>query len=525
MTFPAVLWSAPTVNPINRKARSIPVLNPYNKYGRVFFFSWWGFFIAFWSWYAFPPLLVRTIRTNLKLTQTDVANSNIAALCGTLVVRFIAGPMCDRFGPRWTYIVILLAGSIPTALAGAVTDVSGLIGLRFFVGILGGTFVPCQVWSTGFFDKNVVGTSNALIGGWGNSGGGITYFLMPLIFDSLREDQGLTAHVAWRVAFIVPFILIVSTALGMIFLCPDTPTGKWADRHEATRALLEAHLPPGQSGHALTEKADSSHPSSERGDYLNENGEKKREVHLPASVDVGRGSIEVVAAHEAPMTQQDMLNTAKGEVVVAPSFKEAMHVIFSLQTLFHSATYICSFGGELAINSYIASYFLKNFPYLGQTGAGRWGSMFGLLNVVTRPLGGVVSDLLYTQVSKNLWLKKGWITLVGIISGAFLVAIGLTNPHNEATMFGLIAGMAFFLEAGNGANFALVPHVHPHANGIVSGTVGAMGNTGGVIFAILFRFHGTNYAESFWIMGVIIMALNVSVCWIKPLPTGQIGGR
>jgi hypothetical protein len=31
-----------------------------------------------------------------------------------------------------------------------------------------------------------------------------------------------------------------------------------------------------------------------------------------------------------------------------------------------------------------------------------------------------------------------------------LVAIGLTDPHNEAMMFGLIAGMAFFLEAGNG---------------------------------------------------------------------------
>ena len=41
-------------------------------------------------------------------------------------------------------------------MAGLVKNVSGLIALRFFVGILGGTFVPCQVWSTGFFDKNIV---------------------------------------------------------------------------------------------------------------------------------------------------------------------------------------------------------------------------------------------------------------------------------------------------------------------------------------------------------------------------------
>jgi len=111
-------------------------------------------------------LLTVTIRTDLRLTTIDVANSNIAALTGTLVVRFIAGPLCDLVGPRKTFVAILLAGAIPTAMAGLVTNVRGLIALRFFVGILGGSFVPCQVWSMGFFDKNVVGTSNALIGGW-----------------------------------------------------------------------------------------------------------------------------------------------------------------------------------------------------------------------------------------------------------------------------------------------------------------------------------------------------------------------
>lgn len=124
--------------------------------------------------YAFPPLLTRSIKEDLHLSQPDIANSNIAALTGTLVVRFVAGPLCDRFGPRWTYIGVLLAGAIPTAMAGLVNNVSGLIALRFFVGILGGTFVPCQVWSTGFFDKNIVGTSNALIGGWGTLTKGVT---------------------------------------------------------------------------------------------------------------------------------------------------------------------------------------------------------------------------------------------------------------------------------------------------------------------------------------------------------------
>lgn len=53
------LWAAPEINPINRKARSIPFLNPINVYGRVFFFSWFGFMVAFWAWYTFPPLVSR----------------------------------------------------------------------------------------------------------------------------------------------------------------------------------------------------------------------------------------------------------------------------------------------------------------------------------------------------------------------------------------------------------------------------------------------------------------------------------
>lgn len=90
------------------------------------------------------------------------------------LVRFIAGPLCDRFGPRLVFVGLLLAGAIPTAMAGLVSNPNGLIALRFFVGILGGTFVPCQVWCTGFFDKKIVGTANSLAAGFGNAGGGIT---------------------------------------------------------------------------------------------------------------------------------------------------------------------------------------------------------------------------------------------------------------------------------------------------------------------------------------------------------------
>jgi NNP family nitrate/nitrite transporter-like MFS transporter len=51
------LYASPEVNPVSLKARSIPFFNPVDIYGRVFFFSWFGFMVAFWAWAAFPPLV------------------------------------------------------------------------------------------------------------------------------------------------------------------------------------------------------------------------------------------------------------------------------------------------------------------------------------------------------------------------------------------------------------------------------------------------------------------------------------
>ena len=79
-------------------------------------------------------------------------------------------------------------------------------------------------------------------------------------------------------------------------------------------------------------------------------------------------------------------------------------------------------------------------------------------------------------------------------------------------------------------NYSLVPHVHPSANGVVSGFTGAAGNFGGIVFAIIFRYtltpkKTTDYGKTLWIMGIIVIVIQLCVCWIKPVPKGQIGGR
>ncbi|PNY25701.1 Nitrate transporter, partial [Tolypocladium capitatum] len=502
----AVLWKAPEVNPVTKKARSIPVLNLIDAYGRVFF-SWMGFMLSFWAWYTFPPLLTLTIKRDLSLSAAQVAKSNIVSLSATLFIRFVSGPLCDQFGPRRVYASLMLLGCLPIGLAPLVKNATGLYTSRFFIGILGATFVPCRVWCTGFFDKQVVGTANALAGGWGNAGGGITYFIMPAVFDSLVSRQGMSESEAWRVTFVVPLICLITCASGMLLLCPDTPVGSWGERAERTEENLR-NL--GLGGDAIVDISSTM-------------------TGRPSDEEKGESSDEDAAAFHQ---KRKALEMVKGETVIKPSFKQTLPVIFSLQTLFHVTTYSCSFGGELAVNSILSSYSMANFPHLDQTKVSNYAAMFGFLNFVTRPLGGVIADVLYNKFGRNLWLKKGWVTACGALTGTLFIVVGRVNPSEQSgrdigTMAGLVAVAAIFLEAGNGANFALVPHVHPSANGILSGLTGGGGNLGGVVFAVIFRFmdHGTGYDTAFWVIGAIHITMNLAVCWIPPLPRGQVGGH
>lgn len=456
--------------------------------------------------YAFPPLLHEVIAADVGMSDNQIAISNIIALVATLLVRLVAGTACDRFGPRLTFAGCLLIGAIPTFLSGTAYNVGQIYALRFFIGILGGSFVPCQVWTTGFYDKNIVGTANSITGGFGNSGGGVTYFVMPAVFNALVSD-GLSSHTAWRVAYIVPGILIVAVATLLVLLCPDTPTGKWADRIQAAENNLRQHNVHGTVVDVPGQVTDERPSSDKSGTNSPPSGLVEDEKRL----DNKRGTFD---DNEAQMGEQQMLDTARGEVVVKPSWKTVAQTIGSPQTLVLGACYFCTFGAELSINSILGNFFLTNFPNLGLQGSGNWAAMFGLMNIVCRPLGGLVSDFAYRKTGKNLWAKKLLLHAYSMITGAFLIAAGLSDLSSLGALVGLInVGAAFFLEGANGLNYSLVPHVHPSANGVVSGFTGASGNFGGIIFAVIFKTLGTNTSKAIWIIGTCLATIN---------PLGQV---
>lgn len=69
----------------------------------------------------------------------------------------------------------------------------------------------------------------------------LSAFVMPAIYDFLVHSQGLTPHRAWRVAYVVPFIIIVELALSMLFLCDDTPTGRWSQRR-GSNPIIQSNI-------------------------------------------------------------------------------------------------------------------------------------------------------------------------------------------------------------------------------------------------------------------------------------------
>ena len=356
-------------------------------------------------------------------------------------------------------IVHVLAGAIPTALVGTVQSAGGLIALRFFIGILGGSFVPCQVWTTGFFDKNIVGTANAVAAGLGNAGSGVTYFLMPAIFDSLVQRQDLTPHTAWRVTFVVPFVMIVVTAVFIIVACPDAPTGKWSSRAYDIQRQTEhrdVYVSP------FDDRRSISRPRKQGG-----NGRKRAYSDQTVELDTtsrADSTISQSRSRGAVLDEQDFLNAASWELVEKPTYHGYIKALVSPSTLTLVVAYFCTFGTELAVTAFLGAYYLENFHSLGQTGSGRWAAMYGLLNAVFRPAGGLISDVLYRNTG-SLWAKKILMHALIVVMGVFMIVVGVVDPHDKATMVGLMTGLAFFEEAGNGAVFALLPHAHPTFNG------------------------------------------------------------
>jgi len=78
------------------------------------------------------------------------------------------------------------------------------------------------------FLRRAKGTANAIVGGWGNLGGGVTQLVMGSVLFPLFK-LGMSAEMAWRTVCVVPAVVAFATGVTVLFISDDAPKGNYRE--------------------------------------------------------------------------------------------------------------------------------------------------------------------------------------------------------------------------------------------------------------------------------------------------------
>jgi MFS transporter, NNP family, nitrate/nitrite transporter len=201
---------------------------------KTFHVTWLTFFVCFFGWFGLAPLMP-TIKEDLQLDKSQIGNIVIASVSGTIIARLLIGKLCDSWGPRKTYTTLLLIGAIPVMGVGLAESYTSFLLFRLAISIIGASFVITQFHTSMMFAANIKGTANAVAGGWGNLGGGVTNMVMPVIFAAI-VGFGYTKAEAWRYAMIVPGVMMLIAAFLYFRYTKDTPAGNYDEIEREVKA-------------------------------------------------------------------------------------------------------------------------------------------------------------------------------------------------------------------------------------------------------------------------------------------------
>jgi len=173
-----------------------------------------------------------------------------------------------------------------------------------------------------------------------------------------------------------------------------------------------------------------------------------------------------------------------------------------------NTTYFANFGAELAIVSMLPMFFYEVFSNLLYDDgsqimtlpmAGAVAGSFAFMNLVARPLGGLLSDKMGSR-KKTMLLYMSGIT-VGFFLMAIISKYGPLGINGEVTLMPqyntitwLVVSIAitmfasFFVQGAEGATFAMIPSIKKEMTGRIAGMAGAFGNVGAVTYLFLYNF-------------------------------------
>ncbi|MCA9071363.1 MAG: MFS transporter [Planctomycetaceae bacterium] len=165
------------------------------------------------------------------------------------------------------------------------------------------------------------------------------------------------------------------------------------------------------------------------------------------------------------------------------------------------------FGIELTINNVAALYLVDYFDEFKQMDsvkavslAGLVASLFGLMNLFARTLGGVFGDKFGERWGLSGRVK--WLFMVLFCEGLALMLFSQMNVLILAIPTLIV--FSLFVQMSEGATYSVVPFINKKALGSVAGIVGAGGNAGAVAAGFLFKSSAITWPTALLILGGLV---------------------
>ena len=478
--------------PAAGQSSKLNLLNFAEQKIKMLHLTWFAFFLTFVIWFAHAPLLVH-IKEALALTDAQIRALLILNVALTIPARIVVGMLVDKHGPRIMYSVLLFISALLCIGFAFATTYDALALFRFLLGFVGAGFVVGIRLVGEWFPHNQVGTAEGIYGGWGNFGSAAAAMTLPTIALMFGGENG------WRYA--IASVGVVSAIYSLIFykFARNTPKGSTYFKPKKTGAMLV------YSWGALWGLILMNIP-----------------MHLALGILAWRLSPAGVALFsETAMygiwiallvlfifqTQQTWKINAEHLRAGVPE-----HDKYSFKQVgILNIAYFATFGSELAVVSMLPLYFLETFEGMSAVKAGLLASAFAFMNLVSRPMGGWFSD--------KFGRRKSMVILIGgLAAGYFLM--GLMDSHWWIPLAVLaVMACSFFVQAGEGAVFAIVPLIKRSMTGQIAGMAGAYGNVGAVVYLTVLSY--VDYSTFFYVIAASALVGLVAVMFLDD-PKGHI---
>ncbi len=459
---------------------------------RTLHLTWFAFFLSFVVWFNFAPF-AGVVGVQLGLSKAQLTTLALCNVALTVPARVLIGMLLDRLGPRRVYAGILIFSAIPCTIFAFATSFPLMVFSRLALGVVGAGFVVGIRMVSEWFPPKELGTAEGVYGGWGNFGSAAAAALLPTVAGVIGGPQG------WRWAIASTGFMAAAYGLYYLRAVSDTPDGRPYARSRRAGALEVTNRGAVWGLAGLT-------------------------VPLTAVLGLIVWRIRIVevisnrvmwillAATVALLVFQLRLVFKVNAPALRDTYPAEDRYRFRSVSIL-SLAYFCNFGSELAIVSMLPIFFADTWG-LTPAVAGLTASGFAFMNLVARPAGGLMSDLLGSRRRTLQFLLLG--LGVGYTAMAFM---GPTWPVLAAMAVTMMCSL--FVQSSEGAVFAIVPLVKKRVSGQIAGLVGASGNVGAIVFLTALLF--VSAQAFFLIIGAASLLANLACRWLPEPDAGFAG--